>query len=84
MKIGGADSVECYTYLGNIQDLFFDGNTHTRDVLVNHLGNRWFRLVRCLSNTLFLRKTSQESINLESSYLDCSLDTLCTRENLEG
>ena len=29
---------------------------------------------------LFLRKTSQESINLErKSYLDCSLDTLCMR-----
>ena len=30
--------------------------------------------------TLFLRKTGQESINLErKSYLDCSLNTLCTR-----
>ena len=30
---------------------------------------------------LFLRKTSQESINLERKYyLDCSLDTLCTRK----
>ena len=39
-----------------------------------------FRLVHWLSITLFLRKTSQESINLErKSYLDCSLDTLCTR-----
>ena len=33
-----------------------------------------------LSTTLSLRKTSQESINLErKSYLDCSSDTLCTR-----
>ena len=33
-----------------------------------------------LSFNLFLRKTSQESINLERKfYLDCSLDTLCTR-----
>ena len=35
-------------------------------------------MVHWLSITLFLRKTSQESINLErKSYLDCSLDTLC-------
>ena len=38
------------------------------------------RLVQWLSITLILRKTSQESINLErKSCLDCSLDTLCTR-----
>ena len=53
---------------------------HTKDVLGNHLEDRLFRLVHCLSITLFLRKTNQESINLErKSYLDCSLDTLCTR-----
>ena len=34
-----------------------------------------------LSITPFLRKNSQESINLErKSYLDCSLDAFCTRE----
>ena len=39
-----------------------------------------FRLVHCLSITLSLRKTSQESINLErKSYLDCSSDTMCTQ-----
>ena len=47
-----------------------------RDVLGNHLKDRSFRLVHWLSITLSLRKTSQESINLErKSYLDCSLDT---------
>ena len=56
-----------------------------KDVLGNHLKDRSFRLVHWLSITLFLRKTSQESINLErKSYLDCSSDTLCTRGNLEG
>ena len=50
------------------------------DVLGNHLKDRLFHLVHWLSITLFFRKTSQESINLErKSYLDCSLDTLCTR-----
>ena len=50
-----------------------------RDVLGNHLQDR-FRLAHWLSITLLLRRTSQESINLErKSYLDCSSDTHCTR-----
>ena len=62
-----ADSMECHTYLRNIQDLLSDGKT-------------LFRLVHLLRKTLFLRKTSQESINLERKYyLEYSLDTLCTR-----
>ena len=45
-----------------------------------YLKDRSFRLVYWLSIALFLRKTSQESISLErKSYLDCPLDTLCTR-----
>ena len=56
------------------------GKLHTKDVLENHLKDQSFRLVHWLSITLSLRKTSQESINLERmSYLDCSLDTFCTR-----
>ena len=56
------------------------GKLHTRGVLENHVKDQSFRLVHRLSITLYLRKTSQESINLErKSYLDCSLDTLCTR-----
>ena len=52
---------------------------HTKGVLENHLKDQLFRLVHWLSITLFLRKTNQESINLErKSYLDCSSDTLCT------
>ena len=51
-----------------------------KDALENHLKDESFRFVHWLSITLSLRKTSQESINLErKSYLDCSLDTLCTR-----
>ena len=51
-----------------------------KDALENHLKDRSFRLVHWLSITLFLRRTRQESNNLErKSYLDCSLDTLCTR-----
>ena len=53
---------------------------HIKDVLDNHLKDKSLLLVHWLSIILFLRKTSQEPINLErKSYLDCSLDTLCTR-----
>ena len=57
------------------------GRLRTKGVLENHLKDQSFRLVHWLSITLFLRKTSHESINLErESHLDSSLDTLCTRE----
>ena len=56
------------------------GRHHMRDVLGNHLKDRLFHLAHWLSIALQLRKTSQESMNLErKSYLDCSSDTLCTR-----
>ena len=56
------------------------GKLHARDVLGNQLKDRSFRLVHWLTMTPFLRRTSQESITLErKSYLDCSLETLCTR-----
>ena len=52
-----------------------------KDVLGNHLKDRLFQLVHWLSIIPLLQRTSQESINLErKSYLDCSSDTLCTRE----
>ena len=61
------------------------GRRPMKDVLGNILRDRSFRLVHWLSITLFLRRTNQESINLErKSYLDCSSDTHCTRESLEG
>ena len=76
------DSMECFTYLRNIQDLLSDvkipyerlfGEPFKGPVIP-------FRLVHWLSIALSLRKTSQESISLERmSCLDCSLDTLCTR-----
>ena len=81
-----ADSMECFSYLQNIQDLFSDGKTpYERRFGQPFKGPIIFHLVHWLSITIFLRKTSQESINLErKSYLDCSLDTLCTRRNSEG
>ena len=80
MKVGGQFprnvSPVCETF--KISCLM--GRLQTKDVLENFFLDPSFRLVHWLSITLFLRKTSQESINLErTSYLDCSLDTLCTR-----
>ena len=63
------------------------GRLHTKDVLENFMKDRLLNLVHWSSITLSLRKTSQESINWErKSYLDCSLDTLCTKggRKLEG
>ena len=61
------------------------GRRPVKDVLGNHLKDRLFHLVHWLSITLSLRRTSQESINLErKSYLDCSSDTHCTRETLKN
>ena len=74
-----ADSMECFTYLRNIQDLLSDGKNLYEKRFGEPSKDQSFRLVHWLSITLFLRKTSQESINLErKSFLDCSLDTLCT------
>ena len=79
-----ADSVECKTNLRNVQDLLSDGKTQCeRRFVETFLKDQSIRLVHWLSITLSLRKTNQESTNLErKSYLDCSLDTLCTREGI--
>ena len=75
-----ADSMECYTYLRNIQDLLSDGKTPYERRFGEPFKDQSFRLVHWLIITLFLRKTSQESSILErKSYLDCSWDTVCTR-----
>ena len=69
------DSMECNTYLRNIQDLLTDGKRpNMKDVLGNRLKDQLSRLVHWLSITLSLRKSSQESINLErKSHLDLFL-----------
>ena len=54
--------MECYTCLRNIQDLLFDGKTPYERRFGNLSKDQSFRLVHWLSITLFLRKTSQESI----------------------
>ena len=59
------------------------GRPHMKDALENLLRDQLSRLVHWLSITLSLRNTSQEPINLErKSYLEYSLDTLCTRRGI--
>ena len=74
--------MECFSYLRNVTDILSDGKTlYERRFGKPCKGPIIPFLVHWLSITLSLRKTSQESINLErKSHLDCSSDTLCTRE----
>ena len=76
-----ADSMECFSYLRNVTDLLSGGKTpYERRFGRTLRKDQLSRLIHWLSITLQLRRTRQESINLErKSYLDCSLDTLCTR-----
>ena len=81
MKIGGQILRNAIPSCETFKISCLMGKLHTRDVLEKPLKGPnhsvWFTW---LSITLFLRKTSLESINLErKSYLDCSLDTLCMR-----
>ena len=69
MKVGGQILLNvipiCETY--KISCLM--GRLHTKDVLENLLRDQSLRLVHWLNITLSLRKTSQESINLEKVLL---------------
>ena len=78
MKIGGQIPWNAIPICEKFKISCLMGKLHTRDVLGNHLQDRSFRLVHWLSITLSLRKTSQESINLErKSYQgDILLQTL--------
>ena len=60
-----ADSMECCIFLRYFQDLLSDEKTPYEKTFWSLLKDQSFRLVHWLSITLFLRKTSQESINLE-------------------
>ena len=80
MKIGGQIPWNVTLICETPQIHYLMGRRLMKDVLGNHFKDRLFHLVHWLSITLFLRRTSQESINLAiKSNLDCSLDTLCTR-----
>ena len=80
-----ADSMECYTYLRNVTDLSSDGKTPYARRFGQPFKGPIFPVGSLVEYHLSLRRTSQESINLErKSYLDCSSDTHCTQGELEG
>ena len=77
-----ADSMECYTCLRNVTDLLSDGKTPFERRFGQPFKGPIIPFVSLVEYYLFffLRKTSQDSFNLErKSYLDCSLATLCMR-----
>ena len=80
MKVGGKILWNVTPICETSQIYNLMGRRPMKDVLGNHVRDRIFHLVHRLSITLQLRRTSQESINLErKSYLDCSSDTHCTQ-----
>ena len=75
-----ADSVECCSYLRNVTDLLSDGKTPYERRFGQPFKGPIIQFGSLVEYHLLLRRTSQESINLErKSYLDCSSDTHCTR-----
>ena len=80
MKIGGQIPWNVTLVCETLRISYLLGIHRMRDVLGNLSKDQLFHLVHWLSVTLSLPRISQESINLErKSYMDCSLDTLCTR-----
>ena len=83
MKVGGQILWNVTPVCETSQIYYLMGRRTMKDVLGNHLRDLLFHLVHWLIITLLLRRTSQESINLERrSYQDCSSDTLCTRAGI--
>ena len=80
MKVGGQIPWNVTPFCETSQIYCLMGRRPMKDVLGNHSKDLLFHLVHWLSITLKLRKTSQESINLErKSYQDCWSDAHCTR-----
>ena len=80
MKNGGADSMECYCYLRNIQDLLSDGKTPNEGGSECPLTDQQHRLEQWSNITLFLPKTCRDCMCLvRKSYQVYSLDMHYTR-----
>ena len=69
MKVGGQIVWNVTPICETFKIYFLMDGRPMKDVLGNHLKDRSFRLVHWLSITLSLRRTSQESINLEKNVL---------------
>ena len=68
MNIGGQIPWNVVPICETLQISYLMGEHHTRDVLGNLFKDRSFHLVHWLSIILSLRRTSQESINLERKF----------------
>ena len=83
MRNGGQIPWNATPICGTFKISWLMWRLHKKDALEKLSKDKLTRLVHWLSITLSLRKTSQESINLERKYhLAYSLDTLCTRVEL--
>ena len=81
MKVGGQILWNVTPICETSQIHYLMGRRPMKDVLGNHLKDLSFHVVHWLNIILLLRRISQESINLERKfYLDCSSDTLFSRE----
>ena len=81
MKVGGQILWNVTPICETSQIYYLMGRRPMKDVLGNHVKDLLFHLVHWLSITLQLRRIIRESINLERKfYLDCSSDTLSTRD----
>ena len=80
MKVGGQIPWNAIPICETSQISCLMGRRPMKDVLGNHLKDRLFHLVHWLTIILLLRRTSQESINLErKSFLEYSSDTHFSR-----
>ena len=79
MKNGGQIPWNALPICETLQISCLMGRRHMKDVLGSQYKGPIIPFGSLVEYNLSLRKTSQESINLERKYnLDCSLDTLCT------
>ena len=65
MKGGGQIPWDAIPICETSQIYYLMGRRPMKDVLGNHLEDRLFHLVHWLNITLYMRRTSQESMNLE-------------------
>ena len=75
-----ADSMECYTYLRNVTDLFSDGKTPYERRFGKPFKGPIIPFSSLVGYHPITAKDQSRVHQLErKSYLDCSSDTLCTR-----
>ena len=85
MKVGGQILWNVTPICETSQICYLMGRRLMKDVLGHHLKDRLFHSVHWLSIALYLRRTGQESINLESlTWIVPRIRIVRGGENLEG